>query len=162
MHIFHELSGLSLSSSAHVGSCVCCSYCFLHTGQVCSSLLLVFRQFGPVCRIVIGEGAVVGIVDREGPVNLQEIRRRIRRHRTILMSMTQQTFPSPFRAFVSAVDGALHCRGIKPARTSPAGSQIRCLAWISSAGKRGTHRMTSFCSSVSRVRATRTITLPTR
>ena len=70
---------------------------------------------------------------------------------------TLQTFPSPFRAFVSAVDAALHCRGIKPARTSPAGSRIcvhtvkrrtrdqehhcRCLAWISSAGKRGTHRI---------------------
>ena len=57
---------------------------------------------------------------------------------------------------------ALHCRGIKPARTSPAGSQIcvhtgkrrirdqgnhcRCLAWISFAGKCGTHRIrTSVC-----------------
>ena len=75
---------------------------------------------------------------------------------------TLQTFPSPFRASVSAVDATLHCRGIKPARTSLAGSQIRvssekrrtrdqrshcrCVAWISSAGKRGTHRIrTSVC-----------------
>ena len=34
---------------------------------------------------------------------------------------TQHTFPSPFRASLSAVDAALHCRGIKPARTSLAG-----------------------------------------
>ena len=38
---------------------------------------------------------------------------------------TLQTFPSPFRASVSAVDATLHCRGIKLARTSLAGSQIR-------------------------------------
>ena len=75
---------------------------------------------------------------------------------------TLQTFPSPFRASVSAVDATLHCRGIKLERTSFAGNQIRvssekrrtrdqrnhcrCVAWISSAGKRGTHRIrTSVC-----------------
>ena len=81
----------------------------------------------------------------------------------------QQPFPSPFRA-------ALHCRGIKPARASHAGSRI-CVH----TGKRRTrdqgHYCRCFCvdffcwktrhsqdhnkflSSVSRVRARRTIIL---
>ena len=75
---------------------------------------------------------------------------------------TLQTFPSPFRALVSAVDATLHCPGIKLAGTSSAGSQIRvcpkkrrtrdlgnhcrCVAWISSVGKCGPHRIrTSVC-----------------
>ena len=36
---------------------------------------------------------------------------------------TLQAFPSPFPASVSAVDATPHCRGIKPARTSHAGSK---------------------------------------
>ena len=70
---------------------------------------------------------------------------------------TLQTFLSPFRKSVSAVDATLHRQEIKSARTSLAGSQTcvhtgkrrtrdqgnhrRCVAWFSSAGKSGTHRI---------------------
>ena len=41
------------------------------------------------------------------------------------VSETQQTFPSPFRASVSVVDAALHCRGIEPERTVQA---VKCVS----------------------------------
>ena len=50
------------SSSAHVGGCVCCSYCFLYSLKFARVSFLCFDSLVQQCRIVIGEGAVVGIV----------------------------------------------------------------------------------------------------